>query len=146
MQPWRLELQPCRINLSSIEHLAVLGWRNTFFFWKWSKCMQKLNLNELIKTKSGVQFPKPQIAIKEPTDRITIKHESWRLSGRFGFVQKKSHPARWLVQGTSLFSFFLSFFSCQDLWALWARVWRQIFYPLDKSAAKKKTSWAQSCF
>lgn len=76
-----------------------------------------------------MQFPKPRIAIKEPTDRITIKHESWRLSGR---------PARWLVQGTSLFSFFLSFFSCQDLWASWTRVWRQIFYPLDKSAAKKK--------
>lgn len=47
-----------------------------------------------------MQFPKPRIAIKEPTDRITIKHESWRLSGR---------PAR--LAGAGNFSvFFLSFF------------------------------------
>lgn len=80
-----------------------------------------------------MQFPEPQIAIKMPTDRMTIKHNSWWLSVQFGFVQRKRHPARWLVQEP----FFFFFFSCQDLWALWACVRRQIFYPLDKSAAKK---------
>lgn len=30
-----------------------------------------------------------------------------------------------------------SFSSCQDLLVLWARIWRQIFYPLDRNEAEK---------